>query len=154
MTGPLPRSHTAGRALPDQTALAAVEMLLLDVDGVLTDGRIWFDREGNEGKSFHVHDAAGMFYWHRAGGRSGLLSGRASPIVARRAEELGFLFPDAGDIGSAAVVPLYLGEELGVVAVGSSDANRYHSGMGTLFLTHIADVIVRCLPHLPREDAG
>ena len=45
-------------------------------------------------------------------------------------------------------------EELGVAAVGSSDAHRYHSGMGTLFLTHIADVIVRCLPHLPRGDAG
>ena len=40
------------------------------------------------------------------------------------------------------------------MAVGSSDANRYNSGMGTLFLTHIADVIVRCLPHLPREEAG
>ena len=83
-----------------------------------------------------------------------ILKGRKPMCGVLRAEELGFLFPEAGEIGSAAVVPLYLGEELGGVAVGSSDAHRYHSGMGTLFLTHIADVIVRCLPHLPRSDAG
>ena len=70
-----------------------------------------------------------------------ILKGRKPMCGVLRAEELGFLFPEAGDIGSAAVVPLYLGEELGVVAVGSSDAHRYHSGMGTLFLDLLADVI-------------
>lgn len=83
-----------------------------------------------------------------------ILKGRKPMCGVLRAEELGFLFPESSDIGSAAVVPLYQGEELGVVAVGSSDANRYHSGMGTLFLTHIAEVIVRCLPHMPRSGAG
>ncbi|MEP4149342.1 MAG: DUF484 family protein [Halioglobus sp.] len=65
-----------------------------------------------------------------------------------RKEELAYLFPDAGEVGSAALMPLTNGEELGLVAVGSADANRYSSNMGTLFLTHIADVIVRLLPHL------
>ena len=85
-------SHTApkaGRPRPDDEALRAVEFLLLDVDGVLTDGRVHFDFEGREYKSFHVHDAAGIVYWHRSGGRSGFLSGRGGEIVQRRADELG-----------------------------------------------------------------
>ena len=85
-------SHTApkaGRPRPDDQALRAVEFLLLDVDGVLTDGRVHFDFEGREYKSFHVHDAAGIVYWHRSGGRSGFLSGRGGEIVQRRADELG-----------------------------------------------------------------
>ncbi|MFT4513152.1 MAG: 3-deoxy-D-manno-octulosonate 8-phosphate phosphatase (KDO 8-P phosphatase) [Planctomycetota bacterium] len=82
-------SATAGRARPDDSALRKIEFLLLDVDGVLTDGRIHFDFEGREYKSFHVHDAAGIVYWHRAGGRSGFLSGRGGEIVERRARDLG-----------------------------------------------------------------
>lgn len=73
----------------DQGILAGVRLLLTDVDGVLTDGRIHFDHTGREVKSFHVHDAAGLVYWHRSGGLSGFVSGRAAPIVADRAAELG-----------------------------------------------------------------
>jgi hypothetical protein len=65
---------------------------------------------------------------------------------ALRAEEFSFLFPSAGASGSAAVVPLvYRDETLGLVAVGSSDAKRYHTHMGTVFLEHIAAVIARLL---------
>lgn len=88
-TGHQPKRRTAGRERPDDAALRAIEFLLLDVDGVLTDGRIHIDIEGREYKSFHVHDAAGIVYWHRAGGRSGFLSGRSGEIVERRAKELG-----------------------------------------------------------------
>lgn len=80
---------TPGRARPADEALRAIDFLLLDVDGVLTDGRVNFDFEGREYKSFHVHDAAGIVYWHRSGGRSGFLSGRSGEIVRRRAQELG-----------------------------------------------------------------
>jgi len=80
---------TAGRPLPDRAALARIRLLLLDVDGVLTDGRIWFDHDGREYKSFHVHDAAGIVYWHRTGHLSGFLSGRGGEVVERRARELG-----------------------------------------------------------------
>ena len=85
----MPNARVPGRPLPERATLANIEFLLLDVDGVLTDGRIHFDREGKEYKSFHVHDAAGLVYWHRAGGRSGFLSGRGGDIVERRARELG-----------------------------------------------------------------
>jgi 3-deoxy-D-manno-octulosonate 8-phosphate phosphatase (KDO 8-P phosphatase) len=78
-----------GRPRPTDAVLASIEFLLLDVDGVLTDGRIWFGPDGHEYKSFHVHDAAGMFAWHRQGGYSGFLSGRAGETVERRAKELG-----------------------------------------------------------------
>lgn len=77
----------------------------------------------------------------------GLLHSRSPLCGALRQEELRFLFPKAGSVGSAAVMPL---GEVGVIAVGSSDANRYNSGMGTLFLQHIADVMVRLLPRLSR----
>ncbi|MEH6585076.1 MAG: DUF484 family protein [Halioglobus sp.] len=77
-----------------------------------------------------------------------LLKSRKPVCGVLRKEELAYLFPDAGDVGSAALMPLANGEELGLIAVGSADANRYSSSMGTLFLTHIADVIVRLLPRL------
>ena len=54
----------------------------------------------------------------------------------------------AGDVGAVGIS----GEEaLGLIAVGSSDADRYNSNVGTLFLTHIADVISRLLPRLQAE---
>ena len=69
--------------------LSAIRLLLTDVDGVLTDGRIHFDGEGRELKMFHVHDGAGLVYWHRCGGLSGFVSGRGSKVVEDRARELG-----------------------------------------------------------------
>jgi uncharacterized protein len=63
-------------------------------------------------------------------------------------EEIDFLFnEDARDIGSAAIAPLYYNQWLGVLAIGHPDTQRYQLGMGTLFLTHIAEVLDRLLPH-------
>lgn len=78
----------------------------------------------------------------------GLLKGNKPVCGVLRKEELSYLFPDASDIGSAALMPLCSSGELGLIAVGSSDAGKYSSNMGTLFLTHIADIIVRLLPRL------
>lgn len=83
-----PGKLVAGRPTPDRAVLNDIRMLLMDVDGVLTDGRIWIDGEGREYKSFHVHDAAGLFYWRRSGGLSGMLSGRGGHAVEHRAREL------------------------------------------------------------------
>jgi 3-deoxy-D-manno-octulosonate 8-phosphate phosphatase (KDO 8-P phosphatase) len=71
---------------------AAIELLLLDVDGVLTDGRITYIDGGQEIKSFHVRDGTGIKYWRRSGKRAAILTGRTSPIVERRAAELGIDF--------------------------------------------------------------
>ncbi len=69
--------------------LVPITMLVLDVDGVLTDGSIIYTSAGEEIKSFHVRDGAGLRYWHQAGNRAAILSGRSSPALARRAQELG-----------------------------------------------------------------
>jgi 3-deoxy-D-manno-octulosonate 8-phosphate phosphatase (KDO 8-P phosphatase) len=66
-----------------------IRLLILDVDGVLTDGSIILDNEGNEYKSFHVRDGHGIKMLLSAGVRVALVTGRESKIVARRARELG-----------------------------------------------------------------
>jgi 3-deoxy-D-manno-octulosonate 8-phosphate phosphatase (KDO 8-P phosphatase) len=66
-----------------------IEMLVMDVDGVLTDGSIIYSDQGAELKAFHVRDGSGLKIWLTCGKRASLLTGRASPIVARRAAELG-----------------------------------------------------------------
>lgn len=66
-----------------------IRLLLLDVDGVLTDGRIIIDERGMETKQFHVRDGQGIVLLLRAGIEVGFISARASPVVRRRAKELG-----------------------------------------------------------------
>ncbi len=69
--------------------LAKIKLLLLDVDGVMTDGRITYDNDGGETKSFDVKDGHGLKLVQRVGIRVGIITGRQSSIVARRAAELG-----------------------------------------------------------------
>jgi 3-deoxy-D-manno-octulosonate 8-phosphate phosphatase (KDO 8-P phosphatase) len=69
--------------------VSAVEVLLLDVDGVLTDGSVVYSDAGHELKRFHVRDGSGLKIWHDLGKRTAILSGRRSPTVERRAAELG-----------------------------------------------------------------
>jgi 3-deoxy-D-manno-octulosonate 8-phosphate phosphatase (KDO 8-P phosphatase) len=66
-----------------------VKLLILDCDGVLTDGRILITAEGDEMKSFDVKDGHAIVMLHRAGLRSGIISGRKSVVVQRRVKELG-----------------------------------------------------------------
>jgi 3-deoxy-D-manno-octulosonate 8-phosphate phosphatase (KDO 8-P phosphatase) len=66
-----------------------VAVLLLDVDGVLTDGRILLDERGKEKKIFHVHDGQGIRWLLKAGVEVGIISGRSSGSVQARARELG-----------------------------------------------------------------
>jgi len=67
----------------------ALKLLLTDVDGVMTDGTLLLLPDGSEAKSFHIRDGLAIVLAHHAGLRTGLVSGRSSPIVARRAQELG-----------------------------------------------------------------
>jgi 3-deoxy-D-manno-octulosonate 8-phosphate phosphatase (KDO 8-P phosphatase) len=66
-----------------------IKMLILDVDGVLTDGSIILDNQGNEYKSFHVRDGHGIKMLIRAGIQVAIITGRYSKVVERRAHELG-----------------------------------------------------------------
>jgi len=71
---------------------ALVKLLLLDCDGVLTDGRITLVEGGDEQKSFHTRDGHGLVLLHRAGLRSGIISGRTSRLVSMRAADLGVAY--------------------------------------------------------------
>jgi 3-deoxy-D-manno-octulosonate 8-phosphate phosphatase (KDO 8-P phosphatase) len=72
-----------------QTKAKNIKLLLLDVDGVLTDGRIILDNQGNELKAFHVRDGHGIKLAQKSGIIIGIITGRKSEVVNIRARELG-----------------------------------------------------------------
>ncbi len=70
----------------------AIELLVSDVDGVMTDGRIIYDNQGIETKQFHVRDGVGVKLWQRSGNRFGIITQRSSHAVKIRASELDVSF--------------------------------------------------------------
>lgn len=95
MTKPIVRAGAAGKA-------ARVTLLLLDVDGVLTDGGIVYDDAGREIKRFHVRDGHGIKMLQRAGVAVGIITGRTSGVVAVRAKELGISLVRQGAVDKEA----------------------------------------------------
>ena len=81
-----------------QERAARIKLLLMDCDGVLTDGRIWLFENGEEQKGFHTRDGLGIDLLHRAGLRSGIISGRTSRAVETRARTLGMAFLVQGHV--------------------------------------------------------
>lgn len=73
-----------------------IKLLILDVDGVLTDGRIAVAPSGEWTKAFYVQDGCALKLWQRLGGKVALLSGRAEEAVDRRAAELGIEWVHSG----------------------------------------------------------
>ncbi len=76
--------------------IGKVKLIIFDVDGVLTDGRIVFTESGDEIKQFDASDGAGIKFLRRAGLIGAVLSGRKSRIVARRCKELGIGIVEQG----------------------------------------------------------
>jgi 3-deoxy-D-manno-octulosonate 8-phosphate phosphatase (KDO 8-P phosphatase) len=79
-----------------QRRASQVKLLLMDCDGVLTDGRIWILESGQDQKAFNTRDGLGLDLLHRAGLRSGIISGRNSGAVERRSRALGMSFVRQG----------------------------------------------------------
>jgi 3-deoxy-D-manno-octulosonate 8-phosphate phosphatase (KDO 8-P phosphatase) len=108
-----------------------IKLLLMDCDGVLTDGRLYFTENGEEMKVFHVRDGQGLALWHKAGFRSGIITGRdAEKIIQARADELGIDYvkacsqdktKDFEDILQAANVTAeevaYIGDDVGDICL-------------------------------------
>lgn len=136
--------------------LKNIKLLLLDVDGVLTDGKITFTDNGGELKSFHSKDGVGLKLLQHMGIKAGIVTARKSPIVARRCKELGIDLIFEGVHVKAAVLPevvqrtgfkpeeiAYMGDDLidvGLmkkVAAGIAPADAH-----AVVLTH-ADIITR-----------
>lgn len=106
---------------------------------------LYSDTSNNEGWRTEPRDSV-----KRAIGA--LFRGHKAVCGTLRTEELSFLFDQSAEIGSAAIMPLFDkssdGESIGLIAVGSADANRYNNTTGTLFLSHIADVMVKLLARM------
>lgn len=116
----------AAPIVPDdlRTKLLRIRALVLDVDGVLTDGTLTFDEEGRELKSFDVKDGLGLVLLRDLGYRIGIISSRASKVVAQRCRDL--KIPDEcilqGELDKAAAFDRLVGrwglESHEAVAVG------------------------------------
>ena len=130
---------------------ARIKLLLMDCDGVLTDGRIWLFENGEEQKGFHTRDGLGIELLHRAGLRSGIISGRTSKAVETRARTLGMSFVIQGHenkvqafadvLAQAGVdntevayigddlndIPLMLQSRLGVAVADAAPETREHA---------------------------
>lgn len=67
----------------------AIRLVVFDVDGVFSDGRIYYNSQGAETKAFHVQDGLGVQLLKQADMRTAVITGRQSPVVTRRMDELG-----------------------------------------------------------------
>ncbi|MCH9740131.1 MAG: HAD-IIIA family hydrolase [Epsilonproteobacteria bacterium] len=67
----------------------SIELIVLDVDGTMTDGKITYSQNGDEVKSFCVKDGLAIASWVKLGKQVAIITGRSSKIVERRAKELG-----------------------------------------------------------------
>src|SRR4051794_4628146 len=90
-----------------------IQLLILDVDGVLTDGGIIRDDAGQQIKRFHVRDGAGIVIWKRLNRQTAIITGKESHVVTHRAEELGIEFVRQ-NVGNKLEVYTDLLEELGL----------------------------------------
>jgi 3-deoxy-D-manno-octulosonate 8-phosphate phosphatase (KDO 8-P phosphatase) len=75
-----------------QSRAARIKLFLMDCDGVMTDARIWILENGEDQKAFNTRDGLGLELLHRAGIKSGVISGRVSSALTRRAEILGMSY--------------------------------------------------------------
>ncbi len=131
------------------------KLILTDIDGVWTDGGMYYDQTGNEWKKFNTYDSAGVLFAHQRGIKVGIITGETTEIVARRAKKLKVDFLIQGsknkvedaktlcnhlDIGLDDVA--YIGDDLndiellqtaGITGVPSS-APKYMKELGSIHL--------------------
>lgn len=166
-----------------QERAARIKLLLMDCDGVLTDGRLWLTADGEEQKAFHVRDGQGIVLLHRAGVLTGIISGRASAATERRARELGMTFLRQGVtdkvpaldevLREAGVSPGecgYIGDDIGdveimrrvglaVAVADAADAAKQvahlitTSGGGKGAVREVCETIVRAREHASKTSA-
>ncbi len=118
-------TQTVSASQSDRNVSESIQLILSDVDGVLTDGRIIYDNAGVETKVFHVRDGVGIKLWQKSGFAFGIVTSRNSQVVRVRAAELGVThvrqgfeekLPAALELMKAAGVELhqvcYIGDDL------------------------------------------
>ncbi len=131
----------------------------MDCDGVLTDGRLYFGSTGEELKVFHARDGQGIVDWHKAGFRSGIISGRNSPIVEMRAKHLGIEFIKQGRKDKAVALDEILSEsgataeETAFIGDDTPDIQVFER-VGFAFSVHDAHSAVKNAAHFITEIDG
>lgn len=136
-----------------------VKLLMLDVDGTLTDGKIYLDQEGNETKAFHVQDGVAMKMLQAAGVRIAVVTGRRSRTVEKRARELGIADLYQGVEDKFAVLAELLkkyGLEISEVAFVGDDIPDLPvlRQVGLSFATANARAIVKDFVHVVTRAGG
>lgn len=125
---------------------ADIRMLAMDVDGVLTDGSLYFSDRGEELKAFNILDGQGIKMLHQAGIDTAIITGRSSPLTERRARNLGIRWLYQGredkaralaELAASSNLPMktiaYVGDDLPDLAaisqagLGISVPNGYHA---------------------------
>jgi len=105
-----------------------IELLILDVDGCLTDGKIIYSNSGDESKNFNVKDGLAITSWIKLGHHVAIITGRRSQLVERRAKELGITHLHQGIKDKASLLN-NLSEELNIplrnMAAMGDDLNDY-----------------------------
>ena len=73
-----------------------IELIVIDVDGTLTDGKIYYSCNSEEIKAFNIKDGLMIASWNRLGKKSAIITGRNSPMVDKRAKELNITYVEQG----------------------------------------------------------
>lgn len=105
-----------------------IKLILTDIDGVWTDGGMYYDQTGNEWKKFNTYDSAGVLFAHNNGIKVGIITGEETEIVKRRAEKLkvDYLFQGVKDkLTVAKDLCTMLNIDLKNVAYIGDDLNDY-----------------------------
>lgn len=149
--------------MPDLSSIerraAHIKLLLMDCDGVLTDGRLWLIDGGDEQKSFNVRDGLGLDLWHCSGLKSGIISGRNSSALERRAHGLHIDYVRQGSENKVKVFEELLGlaevDEKEVAFVGD-DLNDIPLMLRSELAVAVADAAdeTRAVAHLITQASG
>ena len=137
-----------------------IKLLIMDCDGVLTDGRLYFSAAGEELKVFHARDGQGIVEWHKAGNKSGIISGRDSQIVEMRAKQLGigFIFQGRKEKVSALnemiLAAGVLREETAFIGDDTPDAEAFPFVGLAVAVGDAHDAVKAAAHHITKLDGG
>jgi len=139
----------------EQNKLAGIRIFFMDVDGVLTDGTIYFTEKGELMKGFNALDGAGIVYLHNAGIQTAIITARKSPAVETRARELGITYVYTGvesklpvftsclkEAGLTVEEAAYIGDDLADIPPMKAASVSFAPQNCTADVRNIADIVL------------
>ncbi len=137
-----------------------INVLVIDADGVLTDGRITYAEYGDELKSFDVQDGAGLVFWHRVGLKSAIISGRKSKLLKRRAKEMHVDFLAQGKLIKLPVYKDVLkkfrvtDEQVCVIADDLMELSMVHRAGFAVAVPNASEEIIKASHYVTHHEGG